>query len=62
MNNIKRILKEKNISIKKMARDVGLDYSLAHDLVNRENLSYTRVGTLKKVADYLDVSIDELFS
>lgn len=60
-NNISNLLKEKDISIRKMSMDLGLEYSYTYDLVNRESLSTTHLATLNKVSKYLDVKIEELY-
>jgi DNA-binding Xre family transcriptional regulator len=60
-SNIKSILEEKGISIRKLSMDLGMAYANAHDLVNREDLADTKLGTLIQVADYLKVSIEDLF-
>ena len=60
-NNISNLLKERNISIRKMSMDLGLEYSYAHDLVNRKSLSTTHLATLDKMAKYLDIKIEELY-
>lgn len=44
-----------------MAIELKMDYKTAHNLANREDLSTTQLGTLKKVADYLEVSIEEMY-
>lgn len=61
LNNIKSLLEKQDLSINKMATDLGMAYKVAHDLVNRDDLSTTQFGTLLKVADYLNVSIEELY-
>jgi DNA-binding Xre family transcriptional regulator len=60
-NNIKALLEERDISINKFATDLGMYYKTAHELVNREDLSDTKVGTLQKVAEYLKVKIEDLY-
>lgn len=60
-NNINILLQKKGISIRKMAIELKMDYKTAHNLANREDLSTTQLGTLKKVADYLEVSIEEMY-
>lgn len=60
-NNILNILNKRDISIRKMSIDLGMDYSFAHALVNRRSLGTTKLVTVLKVANYLDVSIYDLF-
>lgn len=61
-NNILDILKNKGISIRKMSKDLNMDYSVAHALANRDDLSNITLGRLVEVADYLDVDIKELYT
>lgn len=61
-NNIASILKSRNISVRKMAMDLNMDYSMAHSLVNRKSLMHTQLITLVKIATYLDIDLEELFS
>lgn len=60
-NNIKIIMAEKRISIRKLASDLKIAYANAYDLVNREDLSDTKLGTLIRIADYLGVDIKDLY-
>lgn len=60
-NNIKKLLKEKNISILQLSKDIGLSYSNAHALVNREDLGTTSLNTLVEVSKSLKVNIDDLY-
>ena len=60
-NNIKTILGEREISIHKMAIDLEMGYRGAHDVVNRDDLSATQLGTLVKVANYLNLTVNDLF-
>ena len=60
-NNIKQLLKEKAISINKLAEELGMSYSPTHALVNRKDLSHTPILTLVKVAEILDVDVPELY-
>lgn len=55
------MLNQNNISIRQFAKDLDLDYSYAHNLVNREDLSETRLGIIIRVAKYLEVNIEQLF-
>ena len=60
-NNIKNILSERNISIRKLSRDLEMSYSNAYNLVNRKNLYDTKLGTLIEIAQYLNVDINKLY-
>lgn len=60
-NNIKALLGERRISIRQMAIDLNMGYRGTYDVVNREDLSATQLGTLVKVANYLGLKVDDLF-
>ena len=60
-NNIKNILSGRNISIRKLSRDLEMSYSNAYNLVNRKNLYDTKLGTLIEIAQYLNVDINKLY-
>lgn len=60
-NNILTILDEKGISIREMAMAINMDYAGMHRLVNRESLDTTKLGTLVKIANYLNVGIQDLY-
>lgn len=61
-NNIKEILRLKDMSVNELSRLIEKDYSTTHALVNRENLGTTQLDTLVKVANVLDVDIKLLYS
>lgn len=61
LNNIKNILEQKNISIRKMAMDLSYDYSNAYKMVNKKDISYQPIGRLIEVSDYLGVNIEKLY-
>ena len=60
-NNIKDLLEQKEVSIKQLSTVFNDNYSFTHLLVNRKDLSETQAGTLKKTADFLGVSIEDLY-
>lgn len=60
-NNIKNILREKNVSIRQLAIGTNRNYANVHELVNREDLGTTQLGTLIEVARFLGVDIAELY-
>ena len=60
-NKIKDILKEKNIKIIELARITGLHYGQVHDIVNKQDLQYTQLKTLRKIAEALDVKVSDLY-
>lgn len=59
--NIKLYLKERHISIREMASITSIPYSTLNDIVNRKvNLEDCQYKTLKKIAVFLNLSIDDL--
>lgn len=57
--NLKRILKEKGITAYKISKDLNINESLIYQIL-RGDVKNPRVLTLKKIADYLEVTVDEL--
>lgn len=53
---IKSLAKKKNISIKKVLDDVGLNYNTMTNM----RTSMPKADNLAKIADYLDCSVDYL--
>lgn len=62
INNIENILKVYNIPIKKMANELGENYETIYSLVKREYLDTTQFVKIVKIARYLDVDINLLFT
>ena len=59
--NIKLYLKEKDISIREMSTVTSIPYSTLNDIVNgKVNLEECQYKTLKKIAVFLKVNIDDL--
>lgn len=58
-SKLKRILKEKKISINKLAIEADIPVSNIYKIVQGRNLN-PGIYTIKAIADYLGVSIDEL--
>ncbi len=59
IDNIERVLKQKNIKQSKMLVDCGLSTGVLSNWRNRDSQNITLIA-VKKIADYLNVSIDEL--
>lgn len=55
---IKSLCKEKGIAMKDMAAKLGMDASTFSQFINSPNPS---IPTLERIADYLDVTLPELF-
>lgn len=60
-NNIKMILEDKKISIRKLSKEWGKPYAYTYNLVNREEISNIPIGTLLEVAELLEVDIKDLY-
>ena len=60
-NRIPTLIKERGISISELQRQAGLSWPAAHNIATVEMIpDETRIGTLRKVGDILQVSIGEL--
>lgn len=58
---LKEYLKKRNISIYKLAMDIQEPYSTINDIVNgKKCLDECKFGLVKKIASYLDMTLDEL--
>ncbi len=60
-NNIKNILKEKGLSIRKFAMGLDKDYAYVYNLVNRDSLESIQLNTLVEIAEFLEVDITDLY-
>ena len=58
-DKIKRLLKERNISIHKLAKEANIPVSNIYKITQGKNLN-PGVYTVKAIADYLGITIDEL--
>ena len=59
--NIKVYLKENKISVREMSMITSIPYSTLNDIVNNKvNLEECQYKTLKKIAVFLKVSIEDL--
>ncbi len=59
---LKEILKQKNISIYKLAQNCGIPYSTLNDIVNyKVDVKNIRAGILFELAKALQISMDELY-
>ena len=57
--NIQDILKKKEITPHKMAKNTGVSHASIYDILSGKNTN-PGICMVKKIADYLEVSIDEL--
>lgn len=58
-DRLKAILKERNISIYKLSKEAGIPVSNIYKIIQGKNLN-PGVYTVKAIADYLEITIDEL--
>ncbi len=58
-NNIKAILKKENISITKLSKDTEISKSTLADFL-RGKIKSLSVGKIAKIAEYMQVTMDEL--
>lgn len=58
-NKINRILKERNINVNKLAKEADIPVSNIYKIIQGKNLN-PGVYTVKAIADYLGITIDEL--
>lgn len=56
--NISKLCKKKGISIAKLERETGI----GNGTIGRWNKGAATVDNVKKVADYFDVTVDELLA
>lgn len=58
-NKLNRILKERNISVNRLAKEANIPVSNIYKILDKKNLN-PGVYTVKAIADYLGVTIEEL--
>ena len=58
-NKIKRLLEEGNISVNKLAKEADIPSSNIYKIIQGRNLN-PGIYTVKAIADYLGITIDEL--
>lgn len=58
-DNLYKIIKEKNISVHKLAKDTGVHHSGIYRILNNENKN-PGIYTIKKIADSIGVNIESL--
>lgn len=59
---LKELLKQRNMSIYKLAGISGIPYSTLNDIVNQKvDISNVRAGIIFKMAKTLNISMDELY-
>lgn len=58
-NNIKRLLELRGKKVSDLIKETELSRSFIYDVINEK--SVPTVKTARKIADYLDTTIDEVF-
>lgn len=58
-SNLKKILDERDLSIRQVARDIDYRFESVRQLYNDENKSYPK-ELLSKICDYLDITPGDL--
>ncbi len=62
VNNLKEIIKEKNISILSFVKATNRTYNNTHRIINSESVDKMQLKTLVDLANDLDVQINEIFT
>ncbi len=57
--NLKKILKERDINVLNLSKELKIEPSNLYRITRGENKNPT-INTLIKIADYLDITLDEL--
>lgn len=57
--NLNRILKERNINVHQLSKGAGITHENIYKILKEKNKN-PGVYTVKKIADYLGVTVDEL--
>lgn len=60
-NRLKAIIEGRGISIYQVAKDLNMRYATLHEMINREDLSMTRLGPLVALCDYLGVQVTDAY-
>ena len=58
-DNLNRILKERNINVHQLSRGAGVNHENLYIILKEKNKN-PGIYTVKKIADYLGVTVDEL--
>lgn len=61
-NNLKNILKTKNINLSELSRQTGMAYSSIYRIFNNEYLDDIRLSSLIKVGKSIGVSINDMYT
>lgn len=58
-DNLNRILKERKLNVRQLSKGAGVTHENVYKILNDKNKN-PGVYTIKKIADYLGVTVDEL--
>lgn len=58
-DNLKRLIKGNKLKIKEVSAKTGVDRATIHRLITKENEN-PRIKTVKALAEYFNMTIDEL--
>lgn len=58
-DKINKILRDRDLKAWKLAKEIGVDSGNLYSILRGENKNST-INTLIKLADYLDITLDEL--
>ena len=59
-DNLTKLMKDRNISLTKLARSTGIAKSSLHGYMNSENTEKVNVSHIKKISEVLKVSMHQL--
>lgn len=60
-NNIENLLNVEGTSINKLAKDLNIRYATIYNIVKKENLDTIPLENLVKIADYLEVEVEDMY-
>lgn len=59
---IDNVLKKRNITVYKLAQETGIPYATLRDIINgKVDVSKCQIGNIEKIADCLQLTIDETY-
>ncbi|QEK12564.1 helix-turn-helix transcriptional regulator [Crassaminicella thermophila] len=58
----KKVLEDNNVSGYRLSKDIGIPQQTISDYVSgKKNFNSMKIGVAKKIADYLGMTLDELY-
>ncbi|MFQ7349513.1 MAG: helix-turn-helix domain-containing protein [Anaerococcus vaginalis] len=61
-NNLKNIIKTKNINLSELSRQTGMAYSSIYRIFNNKYLDDIRLSSLIKVGKSIGVSVNDMYT